>query len=160
MEFPRQEYWSGLPFPPPGNPPNPGIEPMSPESPALQADFLPVYHLGSPTYTGPLGQLYLNKTERKKFFNYYPPKMQIKSSLFSPLADSKYLKYDDAQGWLEYQKQVLSNISVKRSKQYKSLENNVAFLTFKVGIIKPIILLPGILWRCFKLFLTTYKDTH
>ena len=29
MGFPRQEYWSGLPFPPPGNLPNPGIEPVS-----------------------------------------------------------------------------------------------------------------------------------
>ena len=27
MAFPRVEYWSGLPFPPPGDPPNPGIEP-------------------------------------------------------------------------------------------------------------------------------------
>ena len=38
MGFPRQEYWSGLPFPPPGALPNPGIEPGSP---ALQADSLP-----------------------------------------------------------------------------------------------------------------------
>ena len=30
MEFSKQEYWSGLPFPPPGNLPNPGIEPASP----------------------------------------------------------------------------------------------------------------------------------
>ena len=29
MEFSRQEYWNGLPFPPPGNLPNPGIEPRS-----------------------------------------------------------------------------------------------------------------------------------
>ena len=35
MEFSRQEYWSGLPFPSPGDLPNPGIEPGSP---ALQAD--------------------------------------------------------------------------------------------------------------------------
>ena len=35
MEFPRQEYWSGLPFLPPGNLPDPGIEPMFPESPEL-----------------------------------------------------------------------------------------------------------------------------
>ena len=35
--FPRQEYWSGLPFPPPGNLPRPGIKPTSP---ALQADSL------------------------------------------------------------------------------------------------------------------------
>ena len=44
MEFPREEYWSGLPFPPPGDLPNPGIKPMSPESPALQADSLPLSH--------------------------------------------------------------------------------------------------------------------
>jgi len=30
MGFPRQEYWSGLPFPSPGDPPHPGIEPGSP----------------------------------------------------------------------------------------------------------------------------------
>ena len=36
MEFPRQEYWCGLPFPPPGDLPNPGIEPMSYMSPALE----------------------------------------------------------------------------------------------------------------------------
>ena len=33
MGFPRQEYWSGLPFPPPGDPPNPGMELASPVSP-------------------------------------------------------------------------------------------------------------------------------
>ena len=32
MGFPRQEYWSGLPFPPPGDLPDPGIEPSSPTS--------------------------------------------------------------------------------------------------------------------------------
>ena len=36
--FFRQEYWSGLPFPSPGDLPNPGIEPASPVSPALEAD--------------------------------------------------------------------------------------------------------------------------
>ena len=38
MEFSRQEYWSGLPFPFPGDLPDLGIEPRSP---ALQADSLP-----------------------------------------------------------------------------------------------------------------------
>ena len=38
LGFSWQEYWSGLPFPSPGDIPNPGIEP---ESPALQADSLP-----------------------------------------------------------------------------------------------------------------------
>ena len=36
----RQEYCSGLPFPPPGNLPDPGIEPMSLVSPALADEFL------------------------------------------------------------------------------------------------------------------------
>ena len=36
----KLEHWSGLPFPPPGDLPDPGIEPMSPESPVLQADSL------------------------------------------------------------------------------------------------------------------------
>ena len=39
MGFSRQEYWSGLPFPPPGNLPNPGIEPVSLMSPALVGRF-------------------------------------------------------------------------------------------------------------------------
>ena len=38
MGFPRQEYWSGLPFLPPGDLPNPGTEPTSPVSPALAGD--------------------------------------------------------------------------------------------------------------------------
>ena len=42
----RQEYWSGLPFPPPGDLPNPGTEPMSPVFPALQVDSLPAEPLG------------------------------------------------------------------------------------------------------------------
>ena len=41
MGFSRQEYWSGLLCPPPGDLPDPGIEPTSPVSPALQADSLP-----------------------------------------------------------------------------------------------------------------------
>ena len=39
MEFSRQEYWSGLPCPPPGDFPNPGIEPTSLMSPALAGWF-------------------------------------------------------------------------------------------------------------------------
>ena len=39
MEFPRQEYWSGLPSPSPGDLPDPGIEPASLESPALAGGF-------------------------------------------------------------------------------------------------------------------------
>ena len=39
MEFSRQEYWSGLPCPPPGNFPNPGMEPSSLTSPSLEGGF-------------------------------------------------------------------------------------------------------------------------
>ena len=42
MEFSRQEYWSGLPFPPPRELPDPGIEPMSPVSPALAGRFFTI----------------------------------------------------------------------------------------------------------------------
>ena len=40
MGFSKQEYWSGLPFPPPGGPPDPGIKFTSPTAPGLQADSL------------------------------------------------------------------------------------------------------------------------
>ena len=45
MGFSRQEYWNRLPFPPPGDLPNPGIELGSP---ALQADSLPTGLSGKP----------------------------------------------------------------------------------------------------------------
>ena len=46
--FSRQEYWSGLPFPPPEDLPDPGIKPKSPVSPALKVDSLLLNHQGSP----------------------------------------------------------------------------------------------------------------
>ena len=49
MGFSRQEHWSGLPFPPPGDLPHPGIKSASPASPALPADSLLLSHEGSPT---------------------------------------------------------------------------------------------------------------
>ena len=52
MEFSRQEYWSELPFPPPGYIPDPGIELASPMSPALQVDSLPLSPWGCPWYQG------------------------------------------------------------------------------------------------------------
>ena len=52
MGFSRQEYWSGLPCPPPGDLPNPGIEPRSP---ALQADSL---------LSEPRGELYCTPVQQ------------------------------------------------------------------------------------------------
>ena len=53
VEFSRQEYWTGLPFPSPGDLPNPGIEPGSL---ALQADSLPSEPPGKPQLE--VGELY------------------------------------------------------------------------------------------------------
>ena len=51
--FSKQKHWSGLPCPPPGDLPDPGIQPMSPVSPALQMDSLPTEPSGkhTPTHT-------------------------------------------------------------------------------------------------------------
>ena len=51
MGFSRQEYWSGLPFPSPGDLPDPGIEPRSP---ALEADALTSEPPGKPWGIGKL----------------------------------------------------------------------------------------------------------
>ena len=48
MGFSRQEYWSGLPFPSPGDLPNPGIKPGSVTSPALAGGFFTTMPPGNP----------------------------------------------------------------------------------------------------------------
>ena len=53
MEFPKQEYWSMLSLPSPGDLPIPGIEPMSP---ACQVDSLTVSHLGNPLAYTPVSK--------------------------------------------------------------------------------------------------------
>ena len=50
MGFSKQEYWRGLPFPTPGDFPDPGIESPSPVAPALQADSFQVSYQGIPLY--------------------------------------------------------------------------------------------------------------
>ena len=47
MAFSGQDYWNGLPCPPPGDLPDPGIEPRSP---ALQSNSLPLEPPGKPSY--------------------------------------------------------------------------------------------------------------
>ena len=59
MEFSRQEYWSRLPFPPPGDRPDPGIEFGSS---ALQADPLPIEPLEKPPTLGRGWQLFYLKS--------------------------------------------------------------------------------------------------
>ena len=48
MGFFRQEYWSGLPSPPPGDLPDSGIKPVSPASPPLWLDSIPTEPPGKP----------------------------------------------------------------------------------------------------------------
>ena len=77
MGFSRQEYWSGLPFPPPGDLPDQGIEPASPVSPALQADSLPaepsgklqVFEILTVQCSQYLGFSYWNKKFKKNGVN-------------------------------------------------------------------------------------------
>ena len=65
MGFFKQGYWSGLPYHPPGDVPNPGVEPASPAASALQANSLPLSHLGS--LPNSITNIILN-VERQKFF--------------------------------------------------------------------------------------------
>ena len=61
----RQEYWSRLPFPSPGDLPDPGIEPRSHSSPALQVDSVPTEPPGKPSVTnGPIH--FLTKSLKSK----------------------------------------------------------------------------------------------
>ena len=53
MGFPRQEYWGRLPFPSPGDLPDPGMEPTSPLSPALAS----VFFTTSATWEAPLKRI-------------------------------------------------------------------------------------------------------
>ena len=52
--FTKQEYWSGLPFPPPGDLPNPGIEPECPAPPASAGRFFTSVRPGNHTWLGGL----------------------------------------------------------------------------------------------------------
>ena len=56
MEFPRQEYWHGLPVPSPGDLPDPGIEPSSPVSPVLAGGFLTNKPPGKPQEIAKIGR--------------------------------------------------------------------------------------------------------
>ena len=57
MGFSRQEYWSGLPFPPPGDLPEPGIELRSSAPPALPGGFFTTEPPGKPQWTATFGKV-------------------------------------------------------------------------------------------------------
>ena len=87
MEFSRPEYWSGYPFPSPGDFPNPGIKPRSP---TLQADPLPDEPQGKPKNTGvgslsPLQGIFLTQ-ELKQGLRHYRRILYQLSYKGSPLS--------------------------------------------------------------------------
>ena len=78
MEFSRQEYWRGLPFPPPGDRPDPGIVLVSPASPAPAGKFL--YHCT--TWEAPRNK---SDTDLIKFTNKFTQKICFSLNDFSNL---------------------------------------------------------------------------
>ena len=60
MGFSRQEYWSGFPYPPPGELPDPGVKPESPAVLPFPADSLLPSHWGSPSLGYPTVRQLLN----------------------------------------------------------------------------------------------------
>ena len=73
MGFSRQEYWSGLPFPPPGDLSDPGFKPVSLASPALVGRFLSLSQLGSP-----LSAVLLNSQPHNIYLPILPPFLQMR----------------------------------------------------------------------------------
>ena len=76
MGFSRQEYWRGLPCPPPGDLLDPEIEPRSPVAPALQADSLPQVPPGKPQHVRALS-ISLQKLPLKENKRWVPPEQQV-----------------------------------------------------------------------------------
>ena len=70
MGFSRQEYWSGLPRPSPGDLSDPGIKPTSLMSPALQVDSLPLAPPGKPKIQG-------KKLKMFYFLHYFNNKLML-----------------------------------------------------------------------------------
>ena len=80
MGFSRQEYWSGWPFPPPGDLPDPGIEPTSHVSPALAGGFFTTVPPGKPV-------MYVN------------PSLPIPPTLLSPLGVHMFVLWVRKMPW-------------------------------------------------------------
>ena len=111
MGFPRQVTWSGLPFPSPGDIPDPGIEPTSP---ARQVDSLPLRHQGSlhwdwaGTITGSLTRFILHQSVTLKalFYGWTNKCQDWGEALLELPLTQWFLQVDMHQkrpeGWLKY----------------------------------------------------------
>ena len=69
--FPRQEYWSGLPFPPPGHLPDPGIKPASLVSPALAGGFFTAEPPRKPQEDEKLTSIYMGLVIPQIFLSFF-----------------------------------------------------------------------------------------
>ena len=86
--FFTQEYWSGLPFPPPEDPLNPGIEPSSPVSPALAGGFFTTEPPGKPWFRG-----YILHIIKKQKLNQGSEKYLILCLLNNPNQERKVKRF-------------------------------------------------------------------
>ena len=87
VEFSRQEYWSGLPFPPPGDLPNPDIKLLSPASPALAGRFFTTVPPGKPQRCSEVKCQRVNssvESQLRRLGQGIPKLLQPSSNLVSP----------------------------------------------------------------------------
>ena len=85
MGFSRQEYWNGFPCPPPGDPPNPGIEPAFPDCRQI---LLPLSHRASPKAHNKLVQICQYWVSKVGFQRY--SKLEPKYSSIKNQKEEKY----------------------------------------------------------------------
>ena len=94
----QKEYWNGLPFPPPGDLPDPGIKPSSPTSPAGQADFFSLSHGGSQSHITWIHTLYramsLQLTEGSLWISPLDSEGQVHRPSLSLALPSSPLRWD------------------------------------------------------------------
>ena len=94
----RQEYWSGRPLPSPGDLPNPGIEPMSPASPALAGEFFTTDPPGEPSETP-------TKTQMLPLITYPSESESEVAQLCPPLCDPMDCSLHQAPPSMEFSRQ-------------------------------------------------------
>ena len=114
----QQEYWSGLPFPSPGHLSNPGIEPVSPVSPALQADSLSTEPLGN--YRELANHLCSGKTE-------LPYLNCILEVIWWPLVSVKILRSVSCKRHLDFQEMTLFSTFTLELNDMPSVHNSQNF---------------------------------
>ena len=97
MEFSRQEYWSGLPFPSPGGLPNPGIKP---DLPALQADSLPSEPREKPEFSKTDLKME-SQCSKRKTAQKLPPRRRKMTRLTAGTHASYRSRTQSPSGWTE-----------------------------------------------------------